>query len=200
MSTPTVPPASPNNPTRQLLDELDALMERMLSLPVEEVDGAEPLPPPRSPLLREPAAPVIVSIGSPPSLANRGELIQTVGASPTIRPPARPAPTTSAAPAPPPTAAATTTSPPPISAAPHWSPKGILERTLPSRPLEVRLAWWMPPILWSNRVFDRATLRLGPVGRWLRGETGRTLLGWSGLVLLVLALTCLVLDIVGWSW
>jgi hypothetical protein len=193
MSTPTVPPASPNNPTRQLLDELDALMERMLSLPVEDPEGAEPLPPPRSPRLREPAAPVIVSIESPPNLTNRGELIQAAGA-----PPGRLAPPTSTVPAPTPTAAATTS--PPVSAVPRWSPKGILERAPHSRPLEVRLAWWMLPILWSNRVFDRATLRLGPVGRWLRGETGRTLLGWSGLVLLVLAVTCLVLDIVGWSW
>src|SRR5437868_7076621 len=78
MSTPTVPPASPNNPTRQLLDELDALMERMLALPVEDHEG-EPLPPPpRSLLFREPAAPAVARIELPPNLADRLELIQPV--------------------------------------------------------------------------------------------------------------------------
>src|SRR4029077_5502139 len=72
MSTPTVPPSSPNNPTRQLLDDLDALMERMLSLPVEDLEGGEPLPPPRSPLLREPA---IGRIELPPPLLQRLEIV-----------------------------------------------------------------------------------------------------------------------------
>jgi hypothetical protein len=193
MSTPTVPPSSPNNPTRQLLDELDALMERMLALPVEDVEG-EPLPPPRSPLLREPAAPLIAPIEAPPSLTHRVEMIRSTvppTAGPSSRFPAEPAL---------PTAAATTTSPPPVVASPRWSPKGILARGIDVPPPEIRAAWWMRPVLWSNRAFDRATLRLGPFGRWLRGATGRTLLGWTGLVLLALALTCLVLDVVGWTW
>src|SRR5262245_33119701 len=44
MSTPAAPepPASPsgagNHPTRQLLDELDALMQRMLALPVHQLE------------------------------------------------------------------------------------------------------------------------------------------------------------------
>jgi hypothetical protein len=191
MSTPTVPPSSPNNPTRQLLDDLDALMERMLALPVEDVEG-DPLPTPRSPLLREPVAPLIAPIEAPPSLTPRVEMIRS-----TVPPPAGPASCLPDRPAP--TAAATTTSPPPVVAAPRWSPKGILTRGIDVPPPEIRAAWWMRPVLWSNRAFDRATLRLGPFGRWLRGETGRTLLGWTGLLLLGLALTCLVLDVAGWT-
>jgi hypothetical protein len=183
MSTSPLSPSSPNNPTRQLLDELDTLMERMLSLPVDEHEGGEPLPP-RSPLWREPAAPVLISIEPPPSLPNQVEMIQTAAPSSAM----------------PPATAATATSPNPISPAPRWSPRGILESALNGRVPEIRTSLWMQPILWSNRVFDRSTLRLGSAGRWLRGENGRTLLGWTGLVLLVLALTCLVLDMIGWSW
>jgi hypothetical protein len=189
MSTPTVPPASPNNPTRQLLDELDALMERMLSLPVEELDGEEPLPPPHSPLLREPALPPVGRIELPPSLTQRIE------AGPPVPEIALPDAT---APAVPPAAAATTTSPPPVRTGTRWTPSPTLERGLETPLPEVRAVWWMQPVLWCNRVFDRATLRLGPAGRWLRGDTGRTVLGWIGVVLLALALTCLVLDVLGW--
>ena len=185
MSTPTVSPASPNDPTRQLLDELDALMERMLALPVDDPGGAEPLPPPRSHLWREPAVPPVSSIELPPPLTTRLESMQ---------------PTATPESAPPPTAAATTTSPPPIRTSPRWSPKTVLEGGSDAPLPELRTVWWVRPLLWSNRAFDRATLQLGTIGRWLRGETGRIVLGWTGLALLLLALTFLVCDVCGWSW
>jgi hypothetical protein len=119
---------------------------------------------------------------------------------PTPRPVAAAAPLTSTEPTVPPMTAATITAPAPALAPPRWSPKGALARGFHSSLPDVKTAWWMQPILWSNRIFDRATLRLGSVGSWLRGENGRTLLGWTGAVLLVLALTCLILDVVGWNW
>ena len=39
-----------------------------------------------------------------------------------------------------------------------------------------------------NRLYDRSTAWLGPVGRWLRGEQGRSLLGWTGAAMLAAAL------------
>jgi hypothetical protein len=53
------PPRSPDagtNPTRQMLDELDALMERMLSLPVDELDTSLPAPQPSLLTLEQPGA------------------------------------------------------------------------------------------------------------------------------------------------
>src|SRR5262245_25764346 len=50
------PAVSPNDLTRQQLDELDALLQRMLSLPVQK--PAEPAPPPRLPDPPVPPRPV----------------------------------------------------------------------------------------------------------------------------------------------
>jgi hypothetical protein len=39
-----------------------------------------------------------------------------------------------------------------------------------------------------NRTFDRSTAWLGGLGRWLRGEHGRALIGWMGVAMLGAAL------------
>jgi hypothetical protein len=51
---------------------------------------------------------------------------------------------------------------------------------------------------WVNRLFDRGTTLLGLPGRWLRGPTGRPILGWIGTGLLVAALVWGFLDWLGW--
>jgi hypothetical protein len=58
---------------------------------------------------------------------------------------------------------------------------------------EPMLAWWIRPLVWSNQVFDHITTWLGEPGEWLRGGSGRAVLGWTGLLLLAGALTWAVL-------
>src|SRR5207253_6313991 len=51
-----------------------------------------------------------------------------------------------------------------------------------------------------NRWFDQATRPFGKAGAWLRGEQGRTLLGFSGLALLAAAGAVAVLDWILGNW
>jgi hypothetical protein len=75
------PPRSPDagaNPTRQMLDELDALMERMLSLPVDELDMSSPAPPPSLMTLDEPREAAVDGPSSDaPSDAPRSAVLPT---------------------------------------------------------------------------------------------------------------------------
>ena len=88
MSTPTV------NPTRQQLDELDALLQRMLSLPLNQLDGdLGTVPPPPPPPVRPPLPPVGYS-------TNPAPLPQTQPSRP-MAPPPRPV-ASAPRPAPPP--------------------------------------------------------------------------------------------------
>ena len=175
--------------TRQQLDELDALMQRMLALPVNPPEDA-----PGAPTGQPQAATIPTSTNDPP--VSRPDV------------PTEPAPA-SVRREPPEVAN-------PLDAASHQavntprSPRGALPQPpvtrspghpvtpSPSRP--PRLAWPLRPFLWVNVVFDHTTVWLGPVGHWLRAPGGRALLGWTGLLLLAAALAWLVLDGMGWTW
>src|SRR5438128_10298532 len=63
------PAVSPNDLTRQQLDELDALLQRMLSLPLNK--PADPAPPPRLP---DPPLPRVART-DPPSPARSPHLV-----------------------------------------------------------------------------------------------------------------------------
>jgi hypothetical protein len=43
-------------------------------------------------------------------------------------------------------------------------------------------------LLSMNDAFERCTRLFGPLGRWLRGEHGRSIVGLSGIVMLAIAL------------
>ena len=58
--------------------------------------------------------------------------------------------------------------------------------------------WWLYPVLALNLLFDGLTFLLGPVGRWLRGETGRLLMGWVGVGLFLAGLVWAFLGWLGW--
>jgi hypothetical protein len=75
---------------------------------------------------------------------------------------------------------------------------GSLPFVAPSRPLGG--PFWLLPLLWFNRLFDRLALGLGAPGYWLRGPLGRGLLGWLGLALLATALALVLLDHMSWTW
>lgn len=58
------------DPTRRQLDELDALLQRMLALPVQQQDGASPVPPaPRPPVTTPAVGPAMVYTYSDTSAA-----------------------------------------------------------------------------------------------------------------------------------
>jgi hypothetical protein len=61
-------------------------------------------------------------------------------------------------------------------------------------------AWFLLPVVWANRFFDRSTLALGESGLWLRSPTGRMLLGLTGLGMLAGAGLWMVRDWFGWTW
>lgn len=205
MSSPTSPRTGANS-TKQLLDELDALMQRMLELPVNETETApasttgptvrvdpptvlpEPPrslhfsePPPSAPTLETPQtwqpppvrAPAFVPLADPPPppVAPRFDHL----GKPLVSEPAR-----SPLGADVPRAATTTTRSlrGPYSPAVTTLPGG---KPLPDAPQ--RREWVLRPLLWTNRFFDRASYLLGPAGRWLRGDLGRTVLGWCGLAM-----------------
>jgi hypothetical protein len=217
MSTPPLrrKPRSPS-PTRQQLDELDALLERMLSLPVsptveEPTSNVAPPALPSPPTTLAPLDPVLPDL-EPLLGADEGPLLQ--------KPPEAP-PFTPITPPPEPFAAS-----PARSRAwlrpllwgrrvlgqwvPWFRPAGADRATTLDRPvfhpfgtvgLEAPpVPLWLRPVIWSNQRFDRWTLRLGPYGRWLRRPRGRAVVGGLGLALLAVALGVLILDWIGWPW
>jgi hypothetical protein len=197
--------------TRQQLDELDALMQRMLALPVEL---PEDLPSPPTP---ETAGEDIAEDTNAFSDASPGADVVTApaaqpegeqaGTSDLLSPTADPIPLT------PPRERMESwgySSPPPLApvSSPFTgldSPRTVEVKLAPSRAVTEktrvpRVVWTVYPLLWTNWAFDQATSWLGPLGRWLRAPGGRALLGWGGLLLLAAALAWLAWDGMGWTW
>jgi hypothetical protein len=234
-------PASPS--TRQLLEELDDLMQRMLALPVEQgeeeppatpetnttgvLKTAELLPqkrtaePPSSPrnvhLLHVPAT--RVTVHGP--VADQSDGARSVAASqPAQEVAARAVPGVKPEAAAPPSGR---NKPPDAAFAPTYVPVGAesllpillqhpgkaqqkdvtpespLPRPKPLPPIRPTWKQTLPtapraasgPRQWLmaiNGAFDGFTSWLGPVGQWLRSEQGRSIVGWSGLAMIVAAL------------
>ena len=187
MSTPasTRPPA-PMQPTRQQIDDLDALLQRMLSLPVkvpeEDLDEVEeraleeaavaavepaempinyPLPEPEA---RADAEPVRTTA---PELVSQGHSAPMPEVKTETEPASRPA-------------------------QPAVRLTSVIQR--PALDSRVRRGVLLQALVRSNRVFDRWTGRLGAPGQWLRRPGGRSLLGWTGLFCLLAALLLLLKD------
>jgi hypothetical protein len=196
--------ATPPPPTRQQLDDLDALLKRMLALPVnpaeEPAPPDEPLPASRAtpPLFPEPLTPppgnVIVTDPLPPLPRKEEPKSAPSGPSIILAPaslPAGPVPLPLLNPVPPAERRAPVLPPPDR----RLSPRQALIASRPPGP-----AVLLRPILWLNRGFDGLAFALGAPGRWLRRPAGRTLLGVAGLLLLAAALALLLLDRIGWTW
>ncbi len=235
-------PAETPNATRQMLDELDALMEQMLALPVNDLDAPVPAPPPPV----APARPAATLTETAPSLfpeeQGQGEG-EFETASETEEPPRpktgkilvgrfTPAEPAYQAPEEDETAPGSSTldslpsyrttveeddllpahGPPAPSAwdrsEPLPAPDEILPPLIRHRPnpdLEAYRKkrswgnWLFQPLLWINQAYDRATPWLGPLGRWLRSPGGRSVLGYTGLTLLALAIAWSLRDWLG-TW
>lgn len=191
-----------------LFAELDALLERMLALPVsyreepEGPDGAEK-PPPRDlpPLVTIAEAmpePVLTYTTPPQPVAIVDEVLKP-------RPAFDLAPTNPAAEwAPPPPEKPFVFEEKPAPPLPPPQPPAAADIPAPNESLasslEPPLPFWQWPLTWVNRCFDRWTVPLGPLGRWLRGPGGRGMLGWAGLMLLAVAGGIALHDWFGWTW
>lgn len=199
--------------TRQMLDELDALMERMLALPVQESEEAGPPSEPTKP----PAVAATLTLVEPerePPAEPEPEIFQTRVSVPES---VFPAPAFSEY---------EEIAPETLLPRSNWQPSAETlpvdhppERHQPIPLIEVKVpkvqepvalpkpnlrrrrvfSWWWLPILWVNRGFDRMTYLLGPWGRPLRTVKGRFRLGMIGLFLLTLSAAWLYLDWAGWS-
>jgi len=222
MSTPS---RSTVQTSREQLDELDALLQRMLELP-----AVEPMEDPASeavaerPASESPQLPSVTTVSSPGGLKRpspRNELpplrrsprpAQEPARQPSYRtptpPPPAPAVAVPAAPAAPPVPAegptirivppGTTTAP--KSATPIAKPVEpvVTVDTITATSAEAPLPLWRWPLGWINLLFDFPASRLGAPGRWARQPSGRKILGWTGVVLLSAAVILLFLEWIGW--
>jgi hypothetical protein len=206
--------------TRQMLDELDALMDRMLAIPVNELDD-----PPTAPrgIVRMPTVSATLTVldatmededvpakeeplplrqSFPSYRADLASTSQETKPLPLLiePPPFRPSqkaiePEPDPIPEeviPPSISAITALSVPAFNSDTAEAPPSLPEVSLASRCLL--------PLLWFNQGFDKCTFLLGGVGRWLRGTRGRYFLGLAGLALLAAAGLWLVKDWLGWTW
>ncbi len=206
MSSPAPQPRTPPHPTRQQLDDLDALLRRMLALPVNAPeDDPVPLPqpeelspPPGNMILADPMAPppgnmVLADPMAPPP--GNMVLADPISAPPAVvripAAPGDPLPLPLLNPVPPHERR------PPLLALPA-APPSVPRPAGSSRPPRVSLP--LRPLVWGNRAFDRVALGWGGPGNWLRRPGGRAALGMTGLLLLAAAAALVVLDRIGWTW
>lgn len=189
-------PSSPLHPTRQQLDDLDQLMQRMLALPVDEEIGAEepnPLEGDSGPLLvedvvvrQERAAPR----ESPSSDRWAGlELPQTDSSSLPVPGPTREAPAKEPGPG--------QGSFPALILPPLVAGSAPAIVTVNGAENQAKTSEGFPPLVWVNDAFDVVTVLLGPLGRGLREPKGRSMLGWLGWAFLAAAVAWGILDWLG---
>ena len=174
--------------TKQMLDELDALMDRMLSLPVSDADDEPPLPEKpavlsaKLTLLESPPAPSMVA---PTPIQQMPQLLHT---NPPVNPPHF--------------------TPPPVQPTPLTNdvvPPSVMpqvETLLKSdsdepAPLGTQLGYL--PLWWINDRFDNAVNSFPVVSTLLRSQNGRGLLGFLGIVLSAAAFGWLLKDLLGWN-
>jgi hypothetical protein len=204
------PPVSPNDLTRQQLDELDALLQRMLSLPLNK--PAEPAPAPRLP---DPPLPEIPRVRTdPPAPLRPPHLTFPPRPDPTVVTATVPAATvaeirsfTPPAPKPfefpsperlfgPPTnepafAAEPAPVPTPFAVPPtvEDDPEPVALAPIPDsvavpvEPSRVPVSHW--PLVGVNWVLEKTLGLFGPPGQALCTPAGKTVLGWGGVLLLL---------------
>jgi hypothetical protein len=180
---------APLRTTREMLDELDMLLQRMLRVPVDE--PGKPTGPTALAAQLTLLEPECEEATEPP-VADEAD-VPPVAALPRA---GRRAPMP----------AAESLEATPLPAPLHVGPPQVTAPQLEQMFRDVRVAAttpppvWLRPLVWCNDAFDRATLRLGWAGGWLRTGVGRALLGYSGVLLLLFALACALQDWLGWTW
>lgn len=182
------------SPTRQQLDELDALMQRMLALPVHPEADASPEPVVLRPTPK-PKEPVTIT--------------ETFDFGPFAAEPAAVATAAPTEPAPPTVRidplfdfSALVETPPVPTTAPAVEESSPTTSAAENYPTLVDRApgFLVYPLLQFDRLFELTSFAFGPVGTVLRGHFGKSVLGALGVLLLTLAGVWCVLDGIGWTW
>jgi hypothetical protein len=182
----TTPNDSSLQSTKQMLDELDALMERMLALPVNELEDAPAFP--KQVVPEKALAATLTLLQTPPPVPAPAPLIETPP-HPAVNPPHRPMAVPEPAPL------TNEVVPPSLLPQVEALLASVPDPSSPPASLGVYL-----PLLWLNQAFDGCTLLLGPSGVKLRSQAGRMLLGFAGVVLLLGSVTWFLKDWLGWQW
>lgn len=203
---------APRDATRQQLDELDSLLQKMLALPVAQIEEALPAnkpapPPPPSPPPAPPKfPPADVAYGLPPAADFAAN--SAAAAPPNILP--QPAKKLWDIDLNPREGSSVLGEHSPLAAADRPAPAPKLSLTaLPnpiseppprpsSRPAKVPLA--MRPLAAISGRFDRLMLDFGFLGRMVVSPAGRGLMGYAGLAMLTASAAWCVLAWIGWSW
>ena len=219
---------SPNQQTKQQLEELDTLLQRMLALPT---NGQEPPMAmiPQAPEEFVPSPPTLpVPTRAPSDSVVQSWRVQTPMATPSATFANQPPLAMPVDPAPPePRFFASPTTPSTAQAAPSPFPYQMVfgpqtASAAPAMPVMTPAAgtgipapqWQavkpvsdagpLPFSLWPlfvlNKLFDLLTLPLGPLGSWLRQPGGRNTLGWLGLLMILGAIGWGVADWYGMDW
>ena len=187
--------------TRQLLDELDALMDQMLALPINDHYESEtnatqaPVTVTATLTLLDPPA---AALAEPPAFQ---ETQQQSAAEIDFDDPSREDGAGNYTTAPEPPAPSEEPIAAPVLADVAAPPKVELA----ALPAPVASAPWRPDhisyqfLLWINQRYDGGTSWFGKPGKLLRSRAGKALLGFAGLGLLGLAVAWLAKDWLGWN-
>jgi hypothetical protein len=198
MSDATPRPTTPAQPTRQQLDDLEALMVRMLALPTDPMtEDSEKSAPPSVASPAGSSEKEAITLGPSPSpvyrespgLGGPGQRKSSNAATERILPPVP---------------VHESLAPLASGALPHQPAAGSRKILPKSRKPLWGLRRWRPvfilaPLVWFNIVFDHFIGHFGKPGRWLRQSLGRQVLGWLGLLMLAAALALGILDVMGWT-
>ena len=174
--------------TRQMLDDLDALMERMLALPMDDADASVSAPAMQAkrpalaatltmlpPIEEELASKTTSPLQGPHASFSTPEAIRT----PLVEEPADDGELRIL---------------PPLTI--RRLHTVVTPEELPPMPARSFFLW--RPLRVINRGYDQATRLLGPLGCLLRSSPARFLLGFAGLALLSLAAAWFIRDLMTW--
>src|SRR5262249_16262429 len=203
-------------PTRQQLDEIDALLRRMLALPPLAGEArAQPAtsPPAPTPVGVNYATPTIREV-PPPQPAVAGEPVvhewrvgwqqPAAAASPSVLTWGAPVPLATLAEAPyDPQPSAYLFQSPPATQSPTYTtaapPVLALPVPAPASTAPPSISPLLCPLIPLNLAFNFATSLLGRLGTWLRGS-GRTLMGWLGIGMILTAVGWAAGEWFGYDW
>jgi hypothetical protein len=207
-------PSTANLPTRQQLDEIDALLRRMLTLPPLAGEPAPALSPPAPMPASQVYPPPVVREIPPPSPPAAGEPVvhswraewpqapqsQSAAIAPSVVAWGSPVPqqmehppwamASGPAAAPPPFAV-------PVSPGPIIQPVSLpANQSSGARQTESLVVL---SLVLLNGLFNLLTYLLGPLGTWVRGR-GRGMLGWAGILMFVAAAVWALGNWYGYDW
>ena len=211
------PAYSSHAQTRQELDELDSLLQRMLKSPMSSAEPAVSAKPSVAAMSPEAFAPLPPNIKMfPPRSASSEPLVHAwrmeVPSVPTATVAVPSASRSVVPPAPYPYSMVFGQSLPMEAAPPPVEPLNV---ALPRSSPGAAVPFYQPtasaaaprshslflfPLVALNRIFDLLSYLLGPLGTWLRHPAGRSAMGWLGIVMIIGALGWGLADWFGVDW